>query len=386
MSTIKDVSHRSFRSKNGDAEHFMTITAPANLTMDEQIAFLHERHTEAMKTLGLKQTSTIFKRFFVSDAINGSYKVYRSPLFADTRANPIAITLVQQPPLPLTRIAMFAYHIETSDTLIKERFSPHHVIVEKNDIRHMWSTQLCSGFLMPSTQEELQTREVLNGLVDTLSRLGSSFKDSCLRTWIYIKNVDILYQGMVKSRREIFEREGLTETSHYVASTGIEGCCDHPYDFVSMDAYSILNLDKLEVSYLNDFDYLCSTKEYNVTFERGTRVAYQDRAHLFISGTASIDNLGQTLHHGDVMKQLDRTLENIGALLKAGGATPDDLMYMFVYLRDPNDYERVSAILRERFPETPLMFVQGAVCRPEWLVEIEGFAIITNDSPKLRPF
>ncbi len=386
MSTNKEVSHRSFTSKNGDKEHFIFITAPGNLSIDEQLSHLHERHTETAKTLGLKPASVIFKRFFISDAVNLAQKLYRSPLFADTRANPIAFSLVQQMPLPLSRIALFAYHIECADTLLKERVSPQHVIIEKNDVRHLWSSQMCCGFLTPQTQEELQVREVFNGLCDTLRKFGADLRNNCIRTWLFIKNIDICYQGMVKSRREIFQREDLTESTHYIASTGIEGCCDHQYDYVTMDAYSILNLDKIEMSFLNDFDYLCSTKEYNVTFERGTKIAYADRAHLFISGTASIDHLGQTMHPGDVMKQLDRTIENIEALLKSGGAAIDDMMYMIVYLRDPNDYEKVSASLRERFPDIPFMFVQAPVCRPEWLVEIEGLAIIANDSKKLRPF
>ena len=56
-----------------------------------------------------------------------------------------------------------------------------------------------------------------------------------------------------------------------------------------MDAYSLLGLQPEQVSYLNDFDRLCATKDYDVTFERGTRIAYADRTHHFISGTASID-------------------------------------------------------------------------------------------------
>jgi hypothetical protein len=30
--------------------------------------------------------------------------------------------------------------------------------------------------------------------------------------------------------------------------------------------------------------------------------------------------------------------------------------------------------------------VQGAVCRPEWLVEVEGVAIMANDNPALPLF
>lgn len=384
MPLANDTAHRSFTSKNGDKEHFIFITAPGNLSFDEQVSYIHERHTEAMKTLSLKPASTIFKRFFTSDAVNLAQKLYRSPLFSDSRANPIAFSLVQQTPLPFSRIALFAYHIDCPDTLLKERVSPHHVIVEKNDIRHLWSTQMCCGFITPQTQEELQTREIFNELCNTLRKYGAELKTHCIRTWTFIKNIDVLYEGMLKSRREIYQREDLKD--HFITSTAIEGCCDHPYDYLSMDAYSILNHDKIDVSFLNDLNFMCAAKDYNVAFERGTKVAYADRAHVYVSGTASIDHLGQTMHQGDVMKQLDRTLDNVESVLKAGSAAFADMMYMIVYLRDANDYERVSAVLRARFPDTPLMFAHAPICRSEWLVEIECMAIIANDSPKLRKF
>ena len=117
-----------------------------------------------------------------------------------------------------------------------------------------------------------------------------------MRTWIYVKDVDVFYQEMVAARTALFEQHGLTRDTHYIASTGIEGACAHRYDMVLMDAYSILGLQPGQVSYLNDFDLLCATKDYNVTFERGTRIAYADRAHHFISGTASIDTAGKVVH------------------------------------------------------------------------------------------
>jgi enamine deaminase RidA (YjgF/YER057c/UK114 family) len=153
-----------------------------------------------------------------------------------------------------------------------------------------------------------------------------------------------------------------------------------------MDAYSVIGLDPAQISYLNDFDRLCPTQDYNVTFERGTRIAYADRSHMLISGTASIDRAGQVVHVGDVMRQLDRTMENVEALLRSGGAGLDALMHLIVYLRDPADYGAVNDALNARFPGLPTCIVQGAVCRPEWLIEVEGVAIAANDAPALPSF
>jgi enamine deaminase RidA (YjgF/YER057c/UK114 family) len=231
-----------------------------------------------------------------------------------------------------------------------------------------------------------QTREVFDDLIGTLEGQGGIIRDNCVRTWIYLKDVDVFYQGMVDSRRELFAKHGMNGDSHYIASTGIEGACAHRHDLVAMDAYSVLGLEDGQMSYLNDFDRLCLTRDYNVTFERGTRVAYADRSHFFISGTASIDRDGEVVHRGDVVRQLDRALENVEALLHDGDAGLADMKYLIVYLRDPTDHGRVTQYLDSHRPEMPVFIVEGAVCRPEWLVEIEGVGVAANDAPGLPGF
>ena len=239
-------------------------------------------------------------------------------------------------------MALLAYHIESPEGLTKRRLSPRHLLVEKAGKRHLWSTRLCSGDAERSLSAESQTRAVFDDLIQTLARQGASLRDHCLRTWIYMKDVDIFYRGMVDSRRALFAEQGLTGATHFIASTGIEGACAHRYDVVAMDAYSNVDVEPKQVSYLNDFDRLCATKDYNVTFERATRVAYADRAHIFISGTASIDAAGEVVHLGDVRRQLDRALENVDALLRAGSASLADMTHLIVYLRDPSDFARVE--------------------------------------------
>jgi enamine deaminase RidA (YjgF/YER057c/UK114 family) len=191
---------------------------------------------------------------------------------------------------------------------------------------------------------------------------------------------------MVDSRRELFAQQGLGRDTHYIASTGIEGACAHRHDLVAMDAYSVVGLDPRQVTYLNDFGRLCRTDRYDVTFERGTRVGYADRAHLFISGTASIDREGKVLYVGDVLRQLDRAIENVEALLRSGDAHLGDLMHLLVYLRDPSDCARVEEHLEMRLSGVPRLIVQGAVCRPEWLVEVEGIAVAAQRAPELPRF
>ena len=92
------------------------------------------------------------------------------------------------------------------------------------------------------------------------------------------------------------------------------------------------------------------------------------------------------MHRGDVHRQLERTIENIDALLRSGGAGIEDITHFLVYLRDPSDHGIAENYLAERFPQIPRLILRGAVCRPEWLIEIEGIAIAPHDAPALPQF
>ena len=380
------VSIRSFRGARGGAEHFISVEAPAILGLGDQIGFVEARYAEARDSLGLAPETALFRRIFVSDAINQAAPIRESGLFGEPSESPVAVSIVQQPPLPDSKLALLAYHVASDAPVSKHRLSPKHLLVEKSGLTHLWSTRLCAGAYGSSASVAAQTREVFGDLIGVLSGQGGTLRDHCVRTWIYLKNVDVFYQGMVESRSELFAQHGLTKDTHYIASTGIEGACAHRYDLVAMDAYSILGLAPRQMSHLNDLERLCPTADYNVTFERGTRIAYADRSHYFISGPASIDNAGRVVHPGDVVRQLERALENVDALLRSGSAALDDMMYLTVYLRDPTDLARVDGYLSERFPRLPTVIVHAAVCRPEWLIEVEGVAITANNDPTLSAF
>jgi enamine deaminase RidA (YjgF/YER057c/UK114 family) len=384
MAFDNGIMTRSFNGKKAGSEHYIVVDAPLRGTLNEQIAEVERRYNDAQKSLGLDSSSAVFRRLFLSDAINQAPAVRKSSLVRESKDSPVAVSIVQQPPLAGAKLALLAHHVD--GPIKKKRVMNKHVMIERNGIKHFWSTCLCPGAHAATAPEDVHTREIFHDLIEALARQKANLADHCVRTWLFMKDVDVFYRGMVSSRRELFLEHDLSADTHYIASTGIEGACEHQFDLVLMDAYSILNLKPQQITYLNDFDHLCPTIDYSVTFERGTRIAFADRAHHYISGTASIDKEGNVMHVGDVGKQLDRTLENIGALLKSGGASLDDMMYMIVYLRDPADHALIDASLRERLPHVPYLIVLGPVCRPEWLIEIEGVAAANHHDESLPSF
>lgn len=386
MSDTDSIACSSFTGAAGDSEHFIALTAPPEGSFDDQLAFIDNAYREAADTLGLDNDTAVFRRLFVSDVMNQAPSLVDSDLARANPDNPVAVSIVQQPPLSGSKLSMLAYHIDSPEPVTKTRLSKKHVMLEKNGLRHLWSTRLCASDDHGAYSAEDQTQQVFDDLIGTLGREGGTLKEDCVRTWIYLKDVDVFYQGMVDRRRELFAQHGMNGDSHYIASTGIEGACAHRHDLVAMDAYSVLGLDRGQVTFLNDLDRLCLTRDYAVTFERATQVSYADRAHYFISGTASIDKEGEVVHRGDVMRQLDRALDNVDALLLDGDATLEDMKYLIVYLRDPTDYPRVKAYLDFHFADLPVFIVEGAVCRPEWLVEVEGVGVAAKNRPDLHAF
>jgi 2-iminobutanoate/2-iminopropanoate deaminase len=118
------------------------------------------------------------------------------------------------------------------------------------------------------------------------------------------------------------------------------------------------------------------------SFSRGLRIDLNGLAILLISGTASIDENGRSIHLGDFRAQLRRTFQNIAALLETEGATWKDIVRTTCYLRDiERDYhafnEERTAFYREQGldPLPASTGIQAILCRPELLVEIEAIAM-----------
>lgn len=118
------------------------------------------------------------------------------------------------------------------------------------------------------------------------------------------------------------------------------------------------------------------------SFSRGMRLDINGLTILLISGTASIDENGNSMHIGDFRAQTLRTYWNITALLAAEGATWKDVVRTTCYLRDiERDYEEFNRIRTQFFKEMELdplpasTGIQAILCRPELLVEMEAIAM-----------
>ena len=310
------------------------------------IASLEKGLEDLLDSSQLSGFRPVFMRWFLSD-IHAQKKLVRN--------NPdIPVSFIQQPPMNGSKAVLWVWLM--------------------NDVSGNYEYIFRGDMHSDAEGSYQQMDEILKEYSTDLAQNGMNVAQNCVRTWIYVRDVDVNYSGIVKARRELFDEWGLTAETHYLASTGINGLNEVPSHLVCMDAYSVKGLKEEEVQYLHALDNLSPTHIYGVTFERGTAIRFSDRTQILISGTASIDRNGKIVAEGDIRKQTERTFVNIDALLKEAGAGFEDIAQMIVYIRDTADYEQVRYYVETHFPDIPKVITWAPVCRPGWLVEVECIA------------
>lgn len=321
----------------------------------------------------LSGATAVFKRYFLSDAANQADEV----LMADV--SDCAKSIIEQAPLDGSKIALWAYLM----TNVTTRQLPSGLCeVAHGAFRHLWNASAHNTAI----NSEYQTRLLFNEYIMQLAQEGCTLADNCIRTWLFVNDVDVNYPGVVKARNTVFYTQGLTNDTHFIASTGIGGRQQDANVLTQMDNYAIAGINKEQITYLYAPTHLNRTSDYGVSFERGTRIDYADRSHVFISGTASINNKGQIEHPKDIVKQTHRMWDNVEALLKEADCNYNDVGVMIVYLRDIADYKLVNKLYEERFPDKPRIIVHAPVCRSGWLVEMECMAVKAMNDKKLPSF
>ena len=321
----------------------------------------------------LPDTQAVFKRYFLSDAANQADDV----VVADV--TDCAKSIIQQAPLNGTKVALWVWLMTGVQTGMTKSGLYE---VRHGDFRHMFNASAHNL----AANSEYQMRLLFNEYVMQLAEEGCTLADNCIRTWLFVNDIDLNYGGVVRARNQVFFTQGLTQNTHFIASTGIGGRQQDPNVLSQMDNYAIAGVKPEQIHYLYAPTHLNRTSDYGVSFERGTYVDYADRRHVFISGTASINNKGEVMFAKDVEQQTRRMWENVEALLAEAECTFDDVCEMIVYLRDIADYDLVSALYQERFPGKPVVIVHAPVCRPGWLVEMECTAVKAIDKPELPKF
>jgi reactive intermediate/imine deaminase len=97
---------------------------------------------------------------------------------------------------------------------------------------------------------------------------------------------------------------------------------------------------------------------------------------LQVSGQLATDRATGALLEGDITAQTHRALEQVAAVLAAGGATWQDVLMVRVHLATDDDFEAMDAAYRQALAEPfPPRTTVTAGLAPGALVEIDALAV-----------
>lgn len=297
-----------------------------------------------------------------------------------------ATTYIQQPPCRKSqKIEMQIYAILPNEpdsvritTFLDAGTQTTAKLVEIAGCRHLYIADikgLSNDPDAPGTFRE-QSDRMLSACTSLLAQHGATFPQ-VLRTWCYLVDIDNTYAEFNLSRNAFFTRHNVTRCP---ASTGIEARLWPLQALCGMDLYALLNPECATVEIMHT-PTLNEAWAYGSSFARGMKVDLPDKTVLYISGTASIDEYGVTVHVGNTRRQLERMLLNIQELLKAQGASFQDLTQAATFLKRGESLELCEMVFEEwGLRNVPNTLVEAGVCRPELLCEMEAIAIL----PKRR--
>lgn len=346
-------------------DKYIILSPEAKGSFNDRLNFLYLKLGNILDTEKLENRTLQYCKVFLSDSQN-QIKEFEESLLYQEFLKGTNLTIVEQTPLNGSKASLL---IKTTDDTTPILFNSLRLTEEEAKGKNSYE----------------QTRLLFNKYLKTIEGTDMTMERNLVRTWIYVTNIDVNYQGVVEARNDVFDQEGLSADTHYIASTGIGGATPVRHAAVAIDFLTVPNIKEEDKKYLQALDHLNPTHEYGVAFERGTRLtlpthtlhpegSQQFKQQYFISGTASIDKHGDVVYEGDIVRQTGRLLENIGALLKDGDATMNDIRYFIIYLRDITDYHTVEILMNQFYPQIPHIIVEAKVCRPGWLIEMECIA------------
>jgi enamine deaminase RidA (YjgF/YER057c/UK114 family) len=223
-----------------------------------------------------------------------------------------------------------------------------------------------------------QVRQVLERCEFALNSVGMEFGD-VIRTWFHLDQILDFYDVFNLERNAFFKERGVFDRL-VPASTGVGGA-NRDGTAVICNLLAVQAKDDRVVTRVVSSPLQCPAPEYGSSFSRAVELETPDHRRLFISGTASIEMGGETVHSEDVDRQVERTMDVVLAMIESRGMEWSDVTRAIGYVRYRRDrlaFERYCS-LRNMSPG-PVVIVENDVCREDLLFELELDAIYVKET------
>lgn len=225
---------------------------------------------------------------------------------------------------------------------------------------------------------EQQTREVFESAEAMLREGGFRFTDT-IRTWFYLDRLLDWYGVFNAVRTDFFRTRGVFEKL-VPASTGI-GAGNAFGAALTCDLLAVQPKAGTWVSEVRS-PLQDSAMEYKSSFSRAVEIASPGCRQLLVSGTASIDKTGRTIHVGDSAAQIETTMQVIGELIQSRGMGWADVTRGIAYFKNLADRPMLENWLAQHAVQAfPLAMAAADVCRDDLLFELEVDAVRLSATP-----
>lgn len=229
------------------------------------------------------------------------------------------------------------------------------------------------GGILPrdaNASREDQTLSVLERMATALESCGMGMTN-IVRTWLYLDRLLDWYGPFNTVRTTFFREHGIFDNL-VPASTGI-GAANPFGAALTAGLIAVQPINDLVTIKAVESPLQCSARDYASSFSRAVEVAFTDHRTIYVSGTASIDAEGRSIHLDDPERQVARTMEVVTAILESSGMSWSDAVRGIAYFKDIRRHQPLyNAYCAEHgIPAFPLAISHADVCRHDLLFEIE---------------
>ena len=224
-----------------------------------------------------------------------------------------------------------------------------------------------------------QCEQMFARVAGMVQQLGFTFQDVA-RTWIYVHHLLDWYDELNRVRTAAYSELGVYDPENFralPASTGIQAASPDGAECF-MDLLLVAGADpKAPPTRPMNSTHQCEAASYGSSFSRGKMLSLDGAQVLYVSGTASINMAGETVHVGDRVRQIHETLAAVQNLLKAERADLRDIVTSALFFKDEQGFRDWQELERtQQVPIFPGIAVYGDVCRDDLLFELEPTAVL----------
>ena len=224
-----------------------------------------------------------------------------------------------------------------------------------------------------SLSREEQARVVFEKMESLLKQADMEFTDIA-RTWLYLNDLLEWYDEFNVVRTQFFTERG-TFDKMVPASTGIgAGTAAGEAIVAALLAVKPKNGNVKIIPVPSPLQ--CPAIDYKSSFARAVEIDQPGSRLLTISGTASIEPGGETVHLDDCEKQIELTMQVVHEILLSRKMDWKNTARAIAYFKNIDEAHLLEKYcLKHNLPELPISISHADVCRHDLLFEIELDAV-----------